>query len=115
MLPQIEDISHFLPLSVGARISIGTLKLSHEMFPLHDLWILAIPPGLVFKAERVTDGHHHDQLRSRPVNLHIEDSRIANTVNHFRPRITRLVVLLVLAYQFLVIVEVQFEAELSLR
>src|SRR5581483_6029280 len=82
---ELENALHAHPFLALLCSWQGLLKSPHQPLPFLHLRICLIRPRLCLKRKLVVHFHDHEKPRSRLINLHVFDSRVANALGDLRP------------------------------
>src|SRR5215467_13593194 len=105
---EFKDSLHPHPLLSRLHARQRLLELPHQLFPLADFGIRRVGLRFLLKREAVVRFHHHEDPRPQEIDLHVQDSRIANALGDFRPDF--FVIAPILRNQFRIVFQVQRQA-----
>src|SRR5215472_2649013 len=105
---EFKDSLHPHPLLSRLHARQRLLELPHQLFPLLDFGIRRVGFRLPLKRKTFVHFHHHEHPRPQEIDLHVQDSRVANALGDFRPDF--FVIAPVLRNQFRIVLQVQRQA-----
>src|SRR5215472_7026431 len=105
---EFKDSLHPHPLLSRLHAGQRLLELPHQLFPLAHFGICRVGFRLPLKRKTFVHFHHHEHPRPQEIDLHVQDSRVANALGDFRPNF--FVIAPVLRNQFRIVFQVQRQA-----